>query len=1157
MATQLREILNLDTKVDLQSLSEEQRQAYAEFLTEILQATADSEGNPQVVYPLLAKNTDKLDGVFAEILHRWGTHTLGEAKTDEAEFLAAVIVSFSNLIAQFLLGSKASNIEIAITGYEVALTVRTKEVLPVDWARTQNNLANAYKERINADKAENIENAIAAYNAALTVYTREALPQDWARTQNNLANAYKERIKGDRAENIEIAIAACNAALTVYTREALPQDWARTQHNFANAYRERIKGDRAENIEIAIAACNAALTVRTKESLPFEWAMTQNSLALAYRERIKGDKAESIEIAIAACNAALTVRTKESLPVDWATTQYNLATVYCSRIREDRAENIEIAITAYNAALTVYTREALPVEWAVTQSNLAIAYRERIKGDRAENIENAITACTAALTVYTRETLPVEWAVTQNNLAAAYSDRIKGDRAGNIENAITAFTVTSTVYTRETLPFEWAMTQNNLAIAYSKRIKGDRAENIENAIAACITALTVYTREALPFEWAMTQNNLAIAYSKRIKGDRAENIENAIAAYTAALTVHTREALPFEWAMTQNNLAIAYSDRIKGDRAENIEIAIAAYTAVLNVRTREALPQNHAETLFALGITYQDANQFDLAYSTFKSAIDTVEFLREEIISGEESKQKQAEKFNKVYSCMVEVCLELSNITEAIEYVERSKTRNLVEQILERDAKTIFPSDIVTQLETYRDEIAVGQYQIQNGKAENPQDLAKHLQQKRKQRNELQDKYLPIGSSFKFDKFPETLDENITIIEWYIATDRILAFIIKPHGQHLTVWQSQSEDLDALINWINEYLADYDEYRQKINDKWQNQLETRLNKLAEILHIEEILAHIPEQCPRLILIPHRYLHLFPLHALPVKSSYLIDLFPKGVSYAPSCQILQQVQQRQRHDFQSLFAIQNPTEDLNYTDLEVQVIQSYFNTSTVLRKTAATLTAINNSSLNTYHCAHFSCHGYFNLTNASKSALILANVPVTAAPTKQDSEHYMNVRAGETHDLEKCLTLDKIFSLKLENCRLVTLSACETGLIDFENTSDEYIGLPSGFLLAGSKAVVSSLWKVEDLSTAFLMIKFIQNLKATMVDNEDFSVAVELQKAQLWLRNATTKELKVWINNLKSSSEQAQKSYDTLNWFDSNEKPFQNPVYWAAFCAIGQ
>ena len=873
--------------------------------------------------------------------------------------------------------------------------------------------------------------------------------------------------------------------------------------------------------------------------MPVDWAMTQNNLAAVYSDRIKGDRAENIEKAIAALTAALSVLTREAWPVDWAMTQSNLAVAYKSRIKEDRAQNIEQAIAACTAALTILTREAWPVNWAMTQNTLAVAYKSRIKGDRAQNIEQAIAAYRNALTVRTKETWPIDWAETQNNLANAYRQRVKGDRAQNIEQAITAYRNALTVYTKKALPVDWAMTQHNLAIAYGNRIKEDRAENIENAIAACTAALTVRTKKALPQQWAGTQNNLGLAYGNRIKGDRAENIENAIAAFTAALTVRTKGALPVDWAMTQHNVGLAYSERIEGNRTNNIENAIAAYRNALTFYTREALPQNYAETLFRLGITYQEINQFDLAYNNFKSAIDTVESLREEILSGEESKRKQAEDFNKFYSRMVEVCLQLNKTTEAIEYAERSKTRNLVEQILERDSKTIFPPDVVTQLETYRDEIAVGQYQIQNGKAENPQDLAKRLQQLRQQRNNLQDKYLPVGSGFKFAQFQETLDANTAVIEWYIATDTILTFIIQPHGQQLTSWQSPTAELDALFDWRDEYLKDYYNPEDKNKIQWQKQLETRLNKLAEILHIEEILDHIPEQCQRLILIPHRFLHLFPLHALPAKSSYLIDLFPKGVSYAPSCQILQQVQQRQRPHFQSLFAIQNPTEDLNYTDLEVEAILSYFPSHQVLPKKQATKAALSQAAtqLKQANYLHFSCHGSFNFNSPQNSCLFLAE----------------SVDENNNFDLTKCLTLGNLFegTFDFSQTRLVVLSACETGLVDFKNTSDEYISLPSGFLYAGSSSVVSSLWTVDDVSTALLIIEFYQNI------NAGFTVAIALNQAQIWLRDATTAELQVWASQLKLAPEEAKKIEASLEWFDSDERPFQNPYWWAGFCAIGQ
>ncbi|RFP60973.1 MAG: CHAT domain-containing protein, partial [Limnothrix sp. CACIAM 69d] len=132
----------------------------------------------------------------------------------------------------------------------------------------QNNLANAYRDRIRGERADNLEMAIAAYERALEVYTREAFPEDWAMTQNNLAAAYRNRIRGERADNLEMAITACERALEVYTREAFPEDWAMTQNNLAAAYRDRIRGERADNLEQAIAASEWALEVYTRNAFP-------------------------------------------------------------------------------------------------------------------------------------------------------------------------------------------------------------------------------------------------------------------------------------------------------------------------------------------------------------------------------------------------------------------------------------------------------------------------------------------------------------------------------------------------------------------------------------------------------------------------------------------------------------------------------------------------------------------------------------------------------------------------------------------------------------------------------------------------------------------------------------------------------------------------
>ncbi|NEO24526.1 tetratricopeptide repeat protein, partial [Moorena sp. SIO4A5] len=775
------------------------------LLMEVLQATGKSNGNPQVVYPLLQANLDQLDDNLALLLRAWATAKLAEVEPELAQGIAEIIVNFSNLIAQFPQGSRATNLEIAITGYELVGTVFTREAFPQDWARTQNNLGNAYSERIRGQKTDNLEAAITAYQAALQVRTREAFPTDWATTQNNLGNAYLYRIRGQKADNLEAAITAFQDALEVYTREAFPQDWAMTQNNLANAYSERI--------------------------------------------------------------------------------------------REQKAENLEAAITAYQGALQVRTREAFPTDWARTQNNLATAYSNRIRGQKADNLEAAINAYQGALQVYTREAFPQQWANTQNNLATAYSDRIRGQKADNLEAAINAYQAALQVLTREAFPQQWATTQHNLGNAYLYRIRGQKADNLEAAINASQAALQVRTREVFPQQWATTQNNLGNAYLYRIRGKKADNLEAAINAYQGALQVLTPEAFPQQWATTQHNLGNAYLYRIRGQKADNLEDAIKASQAALQVLTREAFPQNHAKTKFNLGFVYQEAQKFTNAYNAFAEAIETVESLRVEIVSGsgiEADKQKLAEEYNQIYSCMVEVCLELNKPTEAIEYVERSKGRNLAELLAN---KTLYPKrdrypnpelhqTHCQQLEQLRQEIPVIQRELEiltiNRESEEKyretiktnQQTLNRLQQEQdklfKEINQLDDSFRCTQQvePIPFSDIQTLIDDHTAIIQWYITNNKILTFIITPQNWHPQVRQSSSEEREALIDLtFNEYLTTY--YEKK--DQWETNLDQLLNRLAQILHIEEILAELPQKCEQLILIPHRFLHLFPLHALPIKN----------------------------------------------------------------------------------------------------------------------------------------------------------------------------------------------------------------------------------------------------------------------------------------------
>ncbi|MEB3312222.1 MAG: tetratricopeptide repeat protein [Snowella sp.] len=366
---------------------------YQEFLLEVLQAEIDSNSDPGVIYPILQCHQHLLNDTFAQVLQQYARNVFSQGKAEDVTVIAKVIGNLCIHIQKLPLGSRANNLEIAITGYQSILEIYTRETFPDEWAGIQNNLGLAYGDRIREERADNLELAIAAYNLSLEVYTREAFPDEWARIQNNLGAAYSKRIRGERADNLELAIAAFNRSLEVKKREAFPENWAGIQNNLGNAYSDRIVGERAENLEKAISAYKLSLEVYTRDSFPEGWARSQNNLGNTYINRIQGDIAENIETAIFCYQEALKIRTFDAFPFDWATTQNNLGNAYSKRIRGNKAENIENAIICYQNALQIYTHEAFPEDWVKTQYNLANTLRERFKLlGKVEDIQQAINA---------------------------------------------------------------------------------------------------------------------------------------------------------------------------------------------------------------------------------------------------------------------------------------------------------------------------------------------------------------------------------------------------------------------------------------------------------------------------------------------------------------------------------------------------------------------------------------------------------------------------------------------------------------------------------------------------------------------------------------------------------------------------------------------
>ena len=83
-----------------------------------------------------------------------------------------------------------------------------------------------------------------------------------------------------------------------------------------------------------------------------------------------------------------------------------------------------------------------------------------------------------------------------------------------------------------------------------------------------------------------------------------------------------------------------------------------------------------------------------------------------------------------------------------------------------------------------------------------------------------------------------------------------------------------------------------------------------------------------------------------------------------------------------------------------------------------------------------------------------------------------------------------------------NCQanLVALSGCQSGLGHIAE-SDDFLGLMRGFLYAGARSLLMSLWSVSDESTVTLMKEFYKEWR------RGTSKAKALQKAMLAVRDS--------------------------------------------------
>jgi tetratricopeptide (TPR) repeat protein len=318
----------------------------------------------------------------------------------------------------------------------------------------------------------------------------------------------------------------------------------------------------------------------------------------------------------------------------------------------------------------------------------------------------------------------------------------------------------------------------------------------------------------------------------------------------------------------------------------------------------------------------------------------------------------------------------------------------------------------------------------------------------------------------------QSLRPGDCLVDLYGLLDHVLVTLLRPSGDiksFLVKWP-EAERTEFLSHWRSRVALEADRKGKRLRPTLSEltpgngsidlpAFEIPFSGLIEQLNerffnelVNELVA--PGDPSRLVIVPHHELALFPFWVL---ADHIRDV---RISVAPGTNVYKLISERPRTAAGPRLAIRDPTDSLDYAAIEVANLPGF-------EVLAANIDEIvrNVSRANILHCAG---HGMFNDQNPYFSGVIAQRF---AGP----EERSFGARTPVFN--EELLTVAEVLARTyLPDCYLVTLSACSTGL-PRQHPANEFVGLPTAFLIAGARNVIGSLWPVDDAATCLLMREF--------------------------------------------------------------------------------
>jgi CHAT domain-containing protein len=609
--------------------------------------------------------------------------------------------------------------------------------------------------------------------------------------------------------------------------------------------------------------------------------------------------------------------------------------------------------------------------------------------------------------------------------------------------------------------------------------------------------------------------------------------------------------------MTQNGLGEAYKRLPTGDRAANLTRAIDCFTQALRFRTAETAPAECRLTARRLGNAHFEQEQWAEAQTAYSSAIRAGEFLYQ-AAGSEAGRQAELGEAGDAVPADAYCLARLGRLDEAVQHLEAGRARALSEALArdraalqgasEADRRAFAAAaDRIKGLEAEgrrgqdtEPPTALGGRSFAERSAElvrAREDLTAVIQRIRA--------YLPgfMGEGMDYAEVSAAASPERPLVYLLTTSRGGLALIVPPRSQapapehalwldeltadrlvELLVQQDPSGEVSGYL--VGQVTGDLDQLAAAVTENIEILRRELLGPLAERLAEMGMTAAT--------VIPVGLLSLLPLPAAA----------PEGctIALAPSARALREATHELRERARRapvLLAVGNPLplptgwSALAYAGAEMRAIERFFAAGSrrILPEQAATAAAVAQGLPGATHL-HLACHGGFNPDEPLDSALYLAD--------------------GDRLTLRDLLD----GNLDLSSQRLAVLSACQTGITEFERVPDEAIGLPAGFMQAGVPGVVATLWQVNDQSTAVLVAEFYRLL---LTEEQDPATALELARGHL--RDATALALAEWFERRYDDSGGTDlTAYQAAAELRSRPgpaaRPYADPVYWAAFVYSG-